>query len=54
MQAFLTFVGFLGCTIAVVIAVTKAIETVWFFKEFRDKTISTLERIEETLRKQKP
>ena len=54
MQAFLTFVGFLGCTIAVAITIIKSIETLWFFKEFRDKTISTLERIEETLRKQKP
>lgn len=54
METFLTFAGFIGCTIAATIAIIKVIETVWFFKEFRDKTISKLDRIEETLRNHKP
>jgi hypothetical protein len=54
MDTFLTIVGFIGCIIAATIAIIKAIETLWFFKEFRDKTIRTLDRIEETLRNLKP
>ncbi len=54
MHTFLTIVGLIGCTIAVTITFIKILETLWFFKEFRDKTISTLDRIEETLRNQKP
>ncbi len=54
MQAFLTFAGFVGCTIMVAITVIKAIEAVWFFKEFRDNANRTLERIEQALRKHKP
>lgn len=50
MQTFLIFMGFLGCTIAAVIAVTKAIETVWFFQEFRKEVTKSLDRIQETLR----
>jgi capsular polysaccharide biosynthesis protein len=54
MESFLTFAGFIGCTIAVAIAIIKAIEAVWFFKEFRDKTTKSLDRIEKTLRDPKP
>lgn len=54
MQTFLTLVGFLGCAIAASITVIKAIEAVWFFKEFRDNVTKSLDRIEETIRNQKP
>ena len=54
MQTFLTLVGFIGCFVAVTIALIKAIETVWFFKEFRDNVTKSLDRIEETLRNHKP
>lgn len=54
MQTFLSIAGFIGCASAVTIAFIKILETICFFRQFREKTIRTLERIEETLRNQKP
>lgn len=50
MEAFLIFVGFLGCTIAVAITVIKVIEAVWFFKEFRESVTKSLTKIDEQIR----
>jgi hypothetical protein len=53
-QAFLTIVGFGACAALAMLSIVKTFEVVWFFKDFRDKTNRTLERIEETLRNRKP
>ena len=53
MQTFLIIIGFFACTAAATLAVIKAIETVWFFQEFRKEVTKTLDRIEERLRNTK-
>jgi hypothetical protein len=50
MQTFLTIIGFAACVGGFTFAITKAIEAVWFFQEFRKDITKTLERIEERLR----
>lgn len=54
METFLILIGFLACAVAASVAVIKAIETVFFFKEFRDTVTKSLARIEENLRNLKP
>lgn len=50
MEAFLLSIGFVSCVIAVGIAIIKAIETVWFFKEFREEVTKSLTKIDEQIR----
>jgi hypothetical protein len=50
MQTFFTLIGLAACVSGLMFAIIKFLEAVWFFKEFRDKTNSTLDRIEERLR----
>jgi hypothetical protein len=47
-------IGFAACAAVAMLALFKAIEAVWFFKEFRENMTKSLDRIEETLRNQKP
>jgi hypothetical protein len=54
MEAFLLSIGFVSCVIAIGIAVIKAIEAVWFFKEFRESVTKSLTKIEERLNNLKP
>ena len=54
MQIFFTIIGIAACVSALMFAVTKAIETVFFFKGFYDKVTKSLARIEETLLNHKP
>jgi hypothetical protein len=54
MQTFFTIIGFAACTAAATLAVIKAIETVWFFKDLRDSVTKSLTRIEERINKLKP
>ena len=54
MQTFLTLIGFTACVAAATIAVIKAIEAVFFFKEFHETVTKSLTRIEERLRNLKP
>lgn len=45
MQTFLTLIGFMACAVAATLAVIKAIETVWFFQEFRKEVTKSLAKI---------
>jgi hypothetical protein len=54
MQTFLVIIGFAACSAAAALAVIKAIETVWFFQEFRKEATKSLAKIEEHLRNIKP
>jgi hypothetical protein len=54
MQTFFTIIGFAACTAVAMLALFKAIDAVWFFKEFRKDITKSLDRIEERLRNIKP
>lgn len=54
MQTFFIIIGFAACIAVAMLAVIKAIETVWFFQEFRKDLTKAINRIEERLSKNKP
>ena len=54
MQTFFTLIGFTACFAALTVAIIKAIETVWFFQEFRKDVTKSLAKIEERISNLKP
>jgi hypothetical protein len=49
MQLFFTMIGFAACAAVAMLALFKAIDAVWFFKEFRKEMTKSLAKIEERI-----
>lgn len=54
MLTFLAIIGFTACSAVATLAVFKAVETVFFFREFHETVTKSLAKIEERLRNLKP
>lgn len=54
MQTFFTIIGFAACTAVAMLTVVKAIDAVFFFKDFHETVTKSLAKIEERLRNIKP